>query len=455
MLQLRSIAKDFRINRQESSLFRSSFLSMFLLASGSALAVGVKVIIARLLGVEEYGIFAFALVWANILRAIGLFGFEYSVMRFIPKYVAEQNWPYMRGFLKYCFKYPLLLTFVIMFSVVTFASITTNRENHFVTTFLLVALYIPADVFMMLFHKIFLSLKHVILAQTLQYILRPPLVLGTIILGFFLVGLEIQQAPVMMFAYALVTMLIVIIEIAYAWRLLPRAVFNTSSKQATQDWNKVARDMGFIYIANLIAKHIDLIIVGVLLGTTQAGIYSAVVTLVTLLEFGFEAANHVIAPSISEAHTQDNYHRIQQVVRSSVLAIMIFAFLALVMVIVAGRLVLGLFGEEFLAGYNILLIMVFGKMINSLAGPVESLLMMTGNQRMVANIFGISAVIGIVSGIILTLVWGLEGAAIASITGVVLWNILMVTYAIRKTGIDPTIFSLVSRAATRHNETLR
>jgi O-antigen/teichoic acid export membrane protein len=111
-------------------------------------------------------------------------------------------------------------------------------------------------------------------------------------------------------------------------------------------------------------------------------------------------------------------------------------------VIVLGRFLLGLFGDEFVAAYPALVILAAGQIVNALCGTVGSLMIMTRLHREAATVFGGAAALNIALNAVLIPRFGLNGAAIATSTTVVLWNVVMVVLVVRKLGVNPTPFRL-------------
>jgi O-antigen/teichoic acid export membrane protein len=82
-----------------------------------------------------------------------------------------------------------------------------------------------------------------------------------------------------------------------------------------------------------------------------------------------------------------------------------------------------------------LLILVFSQLINTMSGSVGVILNMTGKEKVFRNILSIALVINITLNILLIPRFGIEGAAIASATSLVFWNLYSVYYVYREYNI--------------------
>ena len=87
---------------------------------------------------------------------------------------------------------------------------------------------------------------------------------------------------------------------------------------------------------------------------------------------------------------------------------------------------LGLFGDEFVAATGILLILSAGQVVFALSGPVLYILTMTAHEKTALHIMYVTASINIVGNAILIPLIGLHGAAIATASTTILWNIIAV-----------------------------
>ena len=95
------------------------------------------------------------------------------------------------------------------------------------------------------------------------------------------------------------------------------------------------------------------------------------------------------------------------------------------------KFLLGIFGKEFVMGTIAFLILSVGRLISSLSGPAGNILQMTNNQNIYAKILFVGALVNIVLNYILIPIYGINGAAIASMFSLVVWNVLMI-YEVRR-----------------------
>src|SRR4051812_28780421 len=73
---------------------------MALNVAGMAQALLLQVVLARLLGHEGYGQFAYVMAWINILVYVAVMGHDMLVMRSVAAFHAQQEWAQLAGVLR-------------------------------------------------------------------------------------------------------------------------------------------------------------------------------------------------------------------------------------------------------------------------------------------------------------------------------------------------------------------
>ena len=73
-------------------------------------------------------------------------------------------------------------------------------------------------------------------------------------------------------------------------------------------------------------------------------------------------------------------------------------------------------------------------MVSAFAGPAGNLLQMTGRQLIYMNVLFVGALINIILNYFLIPIYGIEGAAIASMCSLLFWNLSMVYFVKKEFG---------------------
>jgi len=189
----------------------------------------------------------------------------------------------------------------------------------------------------------------------------------------------------------------------------------------------------------------DLILVGFFLDSSQIGIYAAAKKIAMLIVFGLVAVNIIAAPMISELWHQGRKQELQRMLTLAARGIFAFTLPVSLAMIIFGKQILSLFGPEFTAAYWPLVIIAGGQIVNSLAGSVGAIMTMTGHQNSVAVILAISMASNIILNFLLIPAFSIIGAAIAMSLTLIIWNLSMFVYVIKRLGLSSTIFTFNNR----------
>ena len=60
-----------------------------------------QLVIARIIGPDSYGVYAYVLAWVTLLGYLSTLGFHVSLLRFVPAYQAKEEWALVRGVIQY------------------------------------------------------------------------------------------------------------------------------------------------------------------------------------------------------------------------------------------------------------------------------------------------------------------------------------------------------------------
>ena len=110
--------------------------------------------------------------------------------------------------------------------------------------------------------------------------------------------------------------------------------------------------------------------------------------------------------------------------------------------LVAGRPILSLFyGTVYAVAWPALAALTLGALINAACGPVGNLLNMAGHERQTVRAVCESLCLNALLNWLLIPAYGATGAAIATMVGMMYWNLRLVSQARKFTGVRSTAFA--------------
>lgn len=164
-------------------------------------------------------------------------------------------------------------------------------------------------------------------------------------------------------------------------------------------------------------------IMGIYRESDEVGIYNVAVKVATLLNFCLQAVNSILAPKIANKFAAGEKETYQKLITLATNINFISSIFIAVLIFIFNQPILGFFGEEFKSAKYLLFLLCVGQIINSYCGSVAVVLQMTGNQIIYQYFMLTALVVNLILMFGLTPIYGAFGAAIASISSMILWNI--------------------------------
>ena len=102
-------------NAPVSRVARGGVTAFFVYGTGFALTYCSQLIIARAVGVDTYGVYAYVFAWMVVLANFSTLGFDVGLLRFVPAYEAKRAWPLLQGVIRYAQRRATLVGLSIIF----------------------------------------------------------------------------------------------------------------------------------------------------------------------------------------------------------------------------------------------------------------------------------------------------------------------------------------------------
>jgi O-antigen/teichoic acid export membrane protein len=405
---------------------------------GAGIGLGLQVMLARILGAEEYGFYVYAITCTHLLSLVGRVGTTTAALRFVPLYEGREQWGLLRGFMSRCWQVPLMVSTALAVTTAAVAWLMLPWLGRSLTVALwLACLVTPMETVLEVQSSVLLGFRRVVSSQLPHLVLRPALVMLV-----FAVAMAASPAP----AFATVALGAEVVAVAATmavamwllWRVRPAAM-TVAAEFRTVEWGRASLRMWIIAHLQLLISQTDTLLVGAFHGTTVAGIYAASSRLTRVVLFGLDAGNQVVAPAIARLFSQGRMAELQRTVTLAARGVLAFTVPVAVGLIMVGRQALSVFGEAFVEGYSVLVILLAGQVINALTGPVGFLMTMTGHERRAMHVIGATAAMNLALNAVLIPGFGMAGAALATAIAVAARNLALAICVWRVLRIRATV----------------
>lgn len=408
---------------------------------GVLIAFAVQIPLARLLGAESYGAYVFVFSWVAIAGIVAGLGMETTFVRYLPTCVAEKKWPQLKGVITFGFTGALIACALL--TVIVYGAFygVSGRNSSFFPFIGAGAALLFAMVAAQLAKAALRGLHLVLLSEIMESVARPILVLAVFLVLFF--GLSADGAQLVLWANVATFLAMFAALSFHLMRRLPvPARAATPDFGEWRDWMGLALPVVLMSGMGLLLNRTDIIMLGSIAGSAEAGIYAIGSRFAELAALGLVAANTVLAPRISELYHSDRRQQLQKILQAAAWFSFGFAVCVAVVLIAVGAFLLALFGEGFAGAYMPMLILLAGQAINAMAGSVGHLLILTGRQNEAAAVLFVVVIVNVIGNFVLIPLYGMNGAAIATGASIILWNLLLFVRVARKLRLNPSVLPL-------------
>jgi len=416
---------------------------------GQGLVFLCAMTLTRILPLEQYGMYAIAMSVTLLLSIPFVHGIPVAVVRYTTLYRKRDDLSTLAGLLRTAHRFVLLSSVVLaaVAAVVITALESAGKIPALQARTALATLALLPLIGLLNLHAAFSrGLAHVLTGQVAQTILRPALFL--LPLGLWLAGLlplppdPVVAVGVHFLAYAAAVATGVWLLGLHAPFALRRAAAGFDSR----GWLGSAVRLSLVGGTFVLNQNADILMLGALAGSRDAGVYHALTRMANLGIFVMQAAGVVIMPTIGSQFAAGDTRAIQRTVTTASRLILAGSIpIVGVLLLVPGPLLSSFFGPGFSVGATALVILAIAQGFNALMGPTGIVLSMSGNERFMSAALGLSAVVNILLNAVLIPAYGITGAALATASSIVLWNVAFAWAALRRTGINCTAFARARR----------
>lgn len=388
----------------------------------------VTMLISRLFSVGIFGNYSLAFTIAQATALVFALGIPSALV----KIVGNNSYTYLQA------KKLLIkgLKITLVFSIIPimffffgagFLSETLFKSDVLSNYFVVICLVLPLFIFHELFLFFFISVKKFKLYNVFMFGLPNVLLLGLLYLFYTLKMPEHYT----FIAFAVSMLIVVITEVFMVFEIKPKM---TDTPLSSGELVKTAWPLLFSGLMLYLLNWTDLIMLGMMVDEDEVGIYNIAYKIGTLGFLVIVTVNIIMMPKMAELYGKGDLSGLKKFIHKST-RLIIFTTLPIVAGIVGlSSYILSFFGEEAIAGQSTLIIISAGILFSAMCGNTDQILNMTGNEKVFRNITVVCFLANISLNYLLIPVYGINGAAIASVITNALLNVISLFYMKKRLG---------------------
>jgi len=425
--------------RELSSLIRGSAFIFGCRLFGAAATFLTQMLLARWMGAAELGIYVLAFSWCILLSTLSTGGFRIASIRFIGEGLADDRPGYIAGYIKRSRQIVIAASLAVaVLGNLFLLAFNSTFGTELPAVFAIALLAVPFFALLNLYAGYANALSRFSLSFLPIDVFRPLLFLLAI--GAIRVAGEPLDATVAMTLNLVALVLVAAAAMLISQPLLRQNTTGSEPQYETRIWIRTAVPLLLVALFTGHFPELMMIIVGAYLPSDDLAIFHVCFRIAMLIAFGLYAIDAFTGPQITRLLTNGDQQELQKVV-NRVTRLRFWAALAAVAILgLAGPEILGLFGDEFSQGYPMLLILSIALLFQAGAGPTTRLISLSGHQNHCVLIFAVAIVVAIILVAILVPLYGVRGAAIATLLDTIFWVLWVRHLVVRRLNIRPSIF---------------
>lgn len=417
------------------NLLRGGAFSLISKLAEAVLSLAVVCLLALLLGAEGFGVYSFVIAIVSLISLPTRFGLPQLIVKETARGAASEQWSAVAGIWQWSVRASLGVAVASGAVVVLLVTSLDGIAGQIGPTLLIGLLLIPTLSLIALKSAMLRGLHHVGAANVTGLLVQPTVLIC--FLAFWTWGLAETAGPEAAMIMTVVAAMFALFVVAIAQSIKrPPAVSRAKPSYMPRSWIGTAWPMALTQGAHQISRYTDLLVLGILAGMIDAGIYRIATQGAMLISLGMRALGLSTAPDFARLHESGLSSELQLVIRRSAQAGLGFALAATVGFATLGHPFLGkVFGEEFEAAWIPLLILSGGHLVSTALGPTGLVLNMTGHERAVTRAVGIATGCNVALNLVLIPFFGVAGAAAATAISLVFWKTRLWFVARRELGV--------------------
>ena len=428
-------------------IFRGGVTSFLLASASIVLGFIIHILLSRVLGVIDYGLYSIALGWCLMLAGPATAGMDNTVLRFAPVYFENGQFYLLRrlaGFVACILVATSVVTFAILLTLTWLVPDVISFSAE--TGVGWMSLLIGASAFLAAFSAFFRGARMIFYSQFYQQIVRSVLLIGVLV-AMHSIGRRFDVSDAIV-ATALAAAGAFVVLSLHLIVVFKRQASDTGGDAPMRTW--LALGGVNLLITSLQQTQVqgNIVLLGALSTAEQAGLYSVAARLAAFVTFGLSALASITAPMIVSAWVRGDRPGLARIAVVNARLATLAAAVTTLALIVAGPYVLTLFGQAFAPSYPILLVLLASGLFSALTGPCANLLLMTNRQHEMLIIGLASMAVHVSLATLLIPSFGAAGGAIAVAGGILLGNAAMVWRVWSGLRIDATVLGFNAPGAT-------
>jgi len=383
-----------------------------------------NVLVARMVGAGPLGLYYLGLTVANVAGIFSRMGLHNGLLKFVAQYRGEGDLARTKGAIVQAVKIGLFLGLASGLILHRFAgpiAASIFKKPELAPVIQLFSFSLPIMVLLLLL--LFSTQALYIMKYTVwvQNIFQPFCLILLAVLFYYL-GHGIEG---ILYAYVLSAFFAMGLAAYFLRKCFPEIKRGIRPIYETKKLLRYSVPMLFLNIFYFLTMWTDTLMLGYFRPSAEVGIYNAAMRVALLAVLVLESINALFSPMISDLYNRGERERLATLFKDVTLWVIATSLPICLLLIVLSKGIMAVFGPSFAPGWSCLVLLVVGQVANTSAGPVGRVLVMAGKQDVLLGTSVGIYVVNFILNILLTPRYGINGAAVATVSSIALLNLIM------------------------------
>jgi O-antigen/teichoic acid export membrane protein len=424
-------------NKEEMDKVKKVIIPSFAVhAVAGVLGLSLVLVLTRSLGAKEYGIYTYAFAVIGIITGICSSGFTMLAVRETSALLSKGKAELWKGFYQWALKRLVIICIAAVCLSAAFVWVFTYnfhilKETVYTQPLLYAFITIPFFGLMYYYSSLLLGKHETVLALSVDNVIRPFFLLLFLLAALLM---SVRANAINAINMGIASSFLALLFVFFAFR--KKTVFtNEKAEYNTPAWKKAMWALILLAGLSSINAKLDILALGYFTNSASVGIYKGAARIAAVIILFMIVTNRIFAASISHLHTTGQKEKLQKMITKICRWVLLLSIPLFLIITLCGRWILSFLGADFMIGQTALIILCAGQLVGVAMGPVGTLSLMTGNEKINVIFVIVKLLAGILLNVILVPAMGINGAALASALTNVLWNFGMFIAVKKKTGI--------------------
>lgn len=393
----------------------------------------ILVLIARLLPLDDFGVYSFFLSLVTFSVVITSAGSENILLSLVSKQKDKGPIYYYRTIIS-----TLILVTLFSMIVVTLLLLSQNtigtllNINQYSEILIIVIWVVFLQALIIYFRALNQAEFSFIKAIVPENFIRP-----TILFILVTISLVFGFSNLIIISYSFLLSFLVTAMFVVVWKI---DIFKRCKIEGfifDKEVIRLSPQFMSVQLFNSASNFIPVFIMGVFLTSDAIGIFRASQQTTILVSFILISVNMVFAPSIASLYNKKKKKELKEFYTKTTRWTLVLGGYITLLVILNADLILHLFGPEYTKWNFVLIILSIGQLINAATGSSGYMLLMTRNQKYMIFFTFLQLFTVVILSFLTVKDLGIYGIALSVATGNILLNLLQVTFVWKRLKIHP------------------